>query len=256
MRVVIADDEPLALARLTSLLAEIEGVELVAAAGSGSDAISAIRDFRPDLAILDIEMPKVDGFDVIETICRLADPPEPPLIALVTAYPQFALQAFETGALDFLCKPVRLSRLEKMIERANRAVEHREAAGRLRELKESLGDLRGATVVEEERSFWIRHGGDTIRVPTEDIDWIKAEGPYASLRIGERSYLVGGPMTALAKQLEADGFIQIHRSSIVNSRKIVRVKSGTYGLRVVLSDGTELPVGRSYRRALRDLTGL
>jgi DNA-binding LytR/AlgR family response regulator len=222
---------------------------------SGEDAIEAILKHSPDLALLDIEMPKVDGFDVVQHIASVELPRghPPPLIAFVTAYPHFALQAFDTGALDFLCKPVRLARLEMMLERAKRALAGREAADRLEELGSSLEDLREATAVVGERAFWVRNKGEIVRIGTSDVSWIQAEGPYARLHLASHSFLLRNSLASLAKQLAAEGYVQIHRSSVVNRRKVVRVRTGRSGTMIVLEAGTELPVGRKYRNVVKEI---
>src|SRR5262249_7311442 len=157
----IVDDEQLALDRLRRLLEQIEDVTVVDALDDSGSAVAAINAFRPDLAILDIEMPQMDGFDIVETLARRPAKGEssPPLVAFVTAYPQFALQAFDTGAIDFICKPVRLPRLEKMIDRTRRSLAARDAAQRLHDLRSNLQELREATAHVEEHYFWVRNRG-------------------------------------------------------------------------------------------------
>lgn len=253
IRVLVADDEPLALERIAGLFGELPEVELVGAVGSGQEAIASVAKLRPDLVVLDIEMPKIDGFDVVEAISRSAPlRQQPPLFAFVTAYPQFAVQAFDTGALDYLCKPVRLSRLEKMLERARASLERRDAAERLDELNGRLSDLREATGCVDEHTFWIRHRGELIRITIDDVHWIKAEGQYARLHLADRSFLLRNSISALAEQLASTGFLQIHRSAIVNRRMISTLKSGRYGMKLELISGTQLTVGRKFRPAMRE----
>jgi DNA-binding LytR/AlgR family response regulator len=254
VRVLAVDDEPLALERLTSLLGQVPDVEIAGAASGGNEAVDAIAALQPDLVILDIEMPKTDGFDVIEMIAREQSGWSAPLIAFATAYPQFALQAFDTGALDFLCKPIRLQRLEKTLERAKRELEYRRGSERLNELRRNLDELR-ATTAFEQREFWIRYRGEAVRLVPADVDWIEAEGQYVRLHAGERSYLVRHSMSSLVRELSGDGFVQIHRSAVVNRRKIARVKSTRSGVKVELVSSKALPVGRTFRNALRDLGG-
>src|SRR5690348_14965062 len=142
LRTLVIDDEPLAIDRLVDLLGQVEQVEVVGSATSGADAISKIDRLKPDLLLLDIEMPKIDGFDIVESLRQNGgEAADPPLICFVTAYPHFAADAFETGALDFLCKPVRLSRLQKMIERAAVAMKQREAEQRFNDLFVQLESL-------------------------------------------------------------------------------------------------------------------
>lgn len=258
IRAVIADDEPLARDRLAGLIAEIADVELVAAAASGAEAIELIDKHRPDLVMLDVEMPKVDGFDVVETMARHSSEGDgqPPLVCFVTAYPQFAANAFDCGALDFLCKPVRLSRLEETVRRAGRALAERDAFARLEELSGQLDRLREArTTSPAEASLWVQQRGQMTRVPFDSLDWVEAEGEYVRLHSRDQSYLMRGSISALAERLADHGFIRIHRSAIVNEARIDVVKSGRAGVSVLLSNGLALPVGRKFRAPVRALRG-
>jgi DNA-binding LytR/AlgR family response regulator len=254
LRVLIVDDEPLALDRLAALLGQIEDVHIAGSASSGADANTAIGALRPDLILLDIEMPKIDGFDVVEQLLRaewLAER-QAPLICFVTAYPQFALDAFDTGALDFLCKPVRLARLEKTIARARRALEQREAEQRLDELSGQLQFLRRSRGGDD-RCLWVQHRGSTMRVDLDQIDWFEAEGEYVKLHVGESSYLLRTPISALTRQLEGAGFVRVHRSAAINRNRLAGVRTTRHGASVLLSSGSEVPLGRTFRHVLRSI---
>lgn len=252
LRTLVVDDEPLARDRLGELLRQVQGIEVVAFVGSAADAISKIADLAPDLVLLDIEMPKVDGFDVVESL-QLSQSEErtPPLICFVTAYPHFAADAFESGALDFLCKPVRLGRLQKAIERAKVALEQREAKHRMRELLGQLDALRQTRTPVEDRSIWLHHRGEMTRIPVDSIDWVKAEGEYVRLQLGERSYLLRNSITAVANDLAAEGFIRIHRSFVVNANRLSAMRSSRNSVNVELTNGSVLPVGRRFKEAVR-----
>jgi DNA-binding LytR/AlgR family response regulator len=251
LRVVIVDDEPLALDRLSDLLDRIDDVEVAGSFISGQDALDAVAELRPHLIFLDVEMPKMDGFDVVEMIARNANSGgHSPLVCFVTAYPQFASAAFETGALDFLCKPVRLNRLETTIARARVAFERRDAAVRLDELMSQLEALRRTRAADEERVLWVQQRGEMIRVPTSAIDWIEAEGEYVRLHVGPRTFLLRSPITALGEDLAEDGFVRIHRSAVINIDRLTAIRGSRAGLKVTLSIGVELAVGRKYRRTL------
>lgn len=257
VRVVLADDEPLALDRLTRLLGKIDAVELVGTASTGEAAVQEIAKRRPDLVILDVDMPRSDGLDVVEIVARNGEgSQEPvPLFAFATAYPQFAIDAFETGALDFLCKPVRLARLEKMMQRVREALEQREAAERLRELRDRLPDIRRTATAPAQRTFWFKNRGNIDRIMSGDIEWIAAEGQYVRLHIGSRSYLLRESIASIAEQLADHDFIRIHRSTVVNRRRVVRVKASRTSHRLALESGTDLAVGRKYRAAVRGILG-
>jgi len=258
LRVLSVDDEPLALDRLTDLLNRIEGVELVGSFESGRDAITAIRSHRPDLVLLDIEMPRMDGFDVVETLLRqdwLSDG-TPPLVCFVTAYPQFASDAFETGALDFLCKPVRLSRLEKAVARARVAIEQREAARRLQEISNQLDQLRQTRLPAEDQPLWVQQRGEMVRLEIAALDWIEAEGEYVRLHFGDKSFLLRTSISALSQQLEARGFVRLHRSATVNRERVKAVRRRRSGVSVVLDSGLELAVGRKFRRSMQAIISM
>jgi DNA-binding LytR/AlgR family response regulator len=255
LTVIIADDEPLALDRLSDLLDEIPRVKLVAACQGGGEAIEAIDKHRPQLVFLDVDMPKIDGFDVVEAVARhAAGDHEPPLVCFVTAYPQFAANAFDCGALDFLCKPVRLGRLEEAIGRAERALAQREALARLEELAGRLEQLRETRAgPPADDSLWVQQRGQMIRIAYDALDWVEAEGEYVRLHGRDQSYLLRGSITALADRLADHGFIRIHRSAIVNTARIASIRSGRTGVSLVLDKGLRLPVGRTYRPAVRAL---
>jgi DNA-binding LytR/AlgR family response regulator len=255
VRVLIVDDEQLALGRLSRLLGQLDNVEVVGAASEANEAVAAISRLHPDLVLLDVEMPQLDGFDLVDALARQSagNVASPPLIAFVTAYPQFALEAFDTGAIDFLCKPVRLMRLEKTIERTRRALAARDATKRLGELRANLTELREATAHVEERHFWVRSRGDLLRITTGNVQWIEAQGAYVYLHLIERSYLVRNTIGSLAEQLAGEGFVRVHKSALVNRSKVQRVKGGAGRSSLVLEGGTEVPIGRKYRDARQDI---
>ena len=249
IRVLMVDDEPLALDRLSDLLAQIDDAEVVGALRSGAEALEAIASLRPDLILLDIEMPRFDGFDVVEALLRDDRQIEQkPLICFVTAYPHFASEAFETGALDFLCKPVRLARLAKTVVRAKSAIEQREASRRLEELSTQLQTLREKYGYSEDRSLWVQQRGEMIRLDSSKIDWLSAEGEYVRLHVGDTSFLLRTSITSLADELADGGFVRVHRSVAINRSRLKAVRRQRSGMKVVLDSGIELPVGRKFRR--------
>ena len=202
-------------------------------------------------------MPSMDGFDVVEALLRREWPEAQsiPFVSFVTAHPQFASAAFETGALDFLCKPVRLARLEKTIRRAGMALEQREAASRLRELSGQLNELRQNIVRTGNRSIWVQRRRDLVRLDIASLDWVQAEGEYVRLHAGGESYLTRSSISAIAAELTKHGFVRIHRSVVVNSARLsaVRRVRGS-GLRAILDTAVELPVGRRFRASVKALT--
>jgi DNA-binding LytR/AlgR family response regulator len=256
LRILIVDDEPLALERMSDLLAQIDGVEIVGAAEGGADAISAIISVRPDLVLLDVEMPRVDGFDVIESLLRQDRPDESaaPLICFVTAYPQFATEAFDSGALDYLCKPVRLMRLQKTVVRARAALEQREASGRLHELSTQIEALRKSLIPAEDRFLWVQQRGEMVRLDISALDWLEAEGEYVRIHAGEKSFLFRSSMNAICDELSSDGFVRIHRSVAINRDRLQAIRRKRSGVKVILESGAELPVGRKFRHAIEVMT--
>jgi DNA-binding LytR/AlgR family response regulator len=252
IRVLIVDDEALAIERLRDLLSQFAEVEVAGTATGGRAALEQAAELRPDAILLDVEMPVLDGFDVVEELARSER--AAPLIVFVTAYPQFAVNAFETGAIDFLTKPVRLSRLEVAIERLRTALESRSARTRLDELAgqlESLRAERGAQL-HERNYVWVQSRGESIRVDLDRVDWIEAEGEYVRLFVGETSYLHRESVTGMMQRLNPQRFMRIHRSYLINRDRIAAVKrrpTGSY--QIVMDSRRELPVGRSYRSQVR-----
>lgn len=255
LRIMLIDDEPLAIERLADLVARIDDTEVVSTHRTASEALDRLSQVRPDLILVDIEMPKVDGFDFVETLVKEGwlDAESAPCICFVTAYPQFASEAFESGALDFLCKPVRLTRLEKTIDRCRLSLAQREAFARLRELRSKLDALREARSPSPAPSLWVRQRGQMQRVPIEALEWIEAEGEYVRLHMPHQSFLLRSSIGSLAEKLADFGFARIHRSTIINESRLTAVRSSRNGMQAVLDSGIILAVGRKYREAIRVL---
>jgi DNA-binding LytR/AlgR family response regulator len=255
LRILMCDDEPLALDRLAALLARCDGVELIGSMLSGRALLDAVQALRPTLILLDIEMPQIDGFDVVEALSRMSCA-VPPLVIFVTAHPEFAVEAFDSGALDFISKPVRLSRLEQGLQRARNAAEQMEARQRLRELSDQLEDLKRARATgRESNHVWVRRGAETVRLDISAVDWIEAEGEYIRFHAGEDSYLERGSLTDAATRFAAYGFARIHRSAVINPERAASIdKTRWGGLVVRLLSGAEIPVGRKFRTAVQAIT--
>lgn len=253
IRVLVADDEPLSLNRLTEMLGRAGGVEIVGQASNGPAAVEKALEFRPDAIFLDIEMPILDGFDVVEAMAK--DARLSPLIVFVTAYPQFAANAFDTGAIDFLTKPIRLSRVETAVARVRDALEQRDARARLRELAEQLEALRAQHSPGRMPShLWVQKRGQMVRLDLAEIDRISAEGEYVRIHVPGDSFLHRSTIGAMAERLGAEDFIRIHRSAIVARARIAGIRRRrTGGYEVETKDGATLPVGRLYRGAVRSI---
>lgn len=225
LRVLIVDDEPLARRNLALLLARDAGITVVGACGSAEEALAAIADNRPDLVFLDIEMPECDGFELLD---RLGLSPAFAIV-FVTAHHQFALRAFEVGALDYLLKPFDDARFERVLARAKARLQ-----------------VPGAT-----RRFLVKTGNALEVVRFADIDWIEASDYYATLHVGTRSHMLRRSLADLESQLAAHGFYRIHRSAVVNLDRVRALEireDGEYD--VVLASGQRLRMSRRYRKPL------
>lgn len=251
VRLVIVDDEPLALERLRGLISVLGEVEIVATATGCRTGREAIIRHRPDLALLDIKMRDGTAFDLISDL----PPSAAPMIAFVTAYPRYAPQAFEVEALDYLLKPVEPSRLEQLIEKAARRRKLLSAEERAQELQELVAQLREANVdpsVSYENELWVRRNGrEHVRVPVDLIDWIGALDDYVSIHVGSTEHLLRASLDSLEEMLDPTIFARIHRSSIVRRANVVKVTTARTGSRcAVLRDGKRLAIGRTYAKRL------
>ena len=249
-RAVIVDDEPLARQRIHELLAGAEDIEVIAECANGVEAIEAIENSPPDLLFLDVQMPELDGFDVL----RAVGVGRVPAVIFVTAFEHFALRAFEAHALDYLLKPFDDERFGAALQRARERIHQRKGGDldiRLRALLEEMrggrGYLQRLVVPTGHRSTFIR---------TEEIDWIEAERKYIRLHVRGTTHLLRENLSGIESALDPAKFCRIHRSTIVNIDRIQAVESlfgGEY--LVVLQDGTKLTSGRTYRRNLHALMG-
>jgi len=250
IRAVIVDDEPLARRRIRSLLAEAEGIELVGECRNGKEAIQTLSESTPDLLFLDIQMPEIDGFDVLQAI----GVGRVPVVIFVTAYDQFALRAFETHALDYLLKPFDDERFESALDRARERIRQHKTGDLDRRLGALLDEVRGPRAYLQRLVVPVGHR--SIFVKTDDIDWIEADRNYVRLHAGGQSYLLRENLSRIETALDPSAFCRIHRSTIVKIDRIRSVESlfrGEY--LVVLQDGTKLTSGRSFRRNLHALMG-
>ena len=250
IRTVIVDDEPLARKRLADLLAEIRDVELLAQCTNGEEAIRTIEETRPDLLFLDVQMPEIDGFDVLQAI----GVGYVPVVIFVTAYDQFALRAFEAHALDYLLKPFDDERFAASLQRARERIRQQQLGDVDRRLLALLNEARG------ERGYVQRlvvpSGHRSIFIRADDVDWIEAERNYIRLHVREQTHLLRENMSRIESALDPSKFCRIHRSTIVNIDRIHAVESLARGeYLVTLKDGTKLTSGRSYRQNLYQVMG-
>ena len=255
IRVFIIDDEPLAVKRLTVLLDRFSDIEITGAETNASDALCGIERSKPDVLFVDIEMPDIDGFDLIEAVGKLAD--TAPLIVFVTAFPKFAVDAFDTGAIDFVTKPVRFDRLSASVGRVRAAVQNRIARERLNELVQQLDELRthhaGGTTPER-RFLWVNRRSELVRLDLDRLDRASAEGEYVRLFTNGHEYLHRASVSGLMSLLDAKAYVRVHRSHIVRGDSVVSVaRRQTGGYSLVLESGERVPVGRRFRQAIREL---
>ena len=250
VRTLIVDDEPLARERLRTLLAEEPGVEVVGECGDGCQAVVAIEELKPDLVFLDVQVPNLDGFRILESVG--AD--RIPAIVFVTAYDHYALRAFDVRAVDYILKPFGRERLQKALEHARAQI-----------TREKSTDINGQLValleeIRPQKSYlkriMIKSGGRLYFLRTADIDWVEAAGNYVRLHVGAESHLLRETMNGLETKLDPDRFIRIHRSTMVNIERIKELQPWFHGdYVVILRDDRQLTMSASYREKLDELRG-
>jgi two-component system LytT family response regulator len=251
LRVLIADDEWMARERLKNWLSEEPDVQVVGECSTGREALDAIRGELPDLVMLDVRMPDIDGFEVL----RALGPGMTPMFVFVTAHEEFALQAFEARALDYLLKPIERPRFRSMLDHARTVALQRRPAS----LPASRnGDAGGPDGVEVRPvgKFAIRMDGKIIFLDPERVEWIRAADNYLELHVGKSAHLLRRTLSVAERQLPPGRFARISRSLIVNTEFVREIRSRSHGdYMVVMRDATELPGSRNHRDALAKLTG-
>lgn len=249
LRTLIVDDEPLARRRLARLLADAD-VVLVGQCGDGAAAVAAIEQLNPDLVLLDVQMPEIDGFGVLEALPAAARP----VVVFVTAHDAYALRAFEVHALDYLLKPVAAVRLRQAVARAEQAV-RLDRAARAGAVEAMLGEVRSRR--DYPKYLLVRDGQRVLPVRVEEIEWAEARGKYVQLHLaGPRTYLIREGLTQLEARLDPAQFVRIHRSTLVNVRSIQELEPAFHGDYVVfLRDGTRLALSRSHRQRFHKVFG-
>ena len=244
MRVLLVDDESLALDRLDTFFSDIEHVEVVGRARDGDEALEKIKELTPDLVILDVQMPGKNGLRAAADI----DIEPRPEIVFVTAHEHYAPDAFDVDAADYLLKPVRFDRLRQAVDRARRRRALRAAEARAGALEEEVEALRAgqAPRAHDDDGFWVpeRHG--QRRVPIDTIDWIEAARDYVLLHTSMRSHLLRITMAALEERLAGSALLRVHRSAFVRPDKVTEVQRSGRSLCLVLAGGASIQVGPSY----------
>lgn len=249
IRTLVVDDEKPALTRIVELLEKQPGIQIVGTARHGREAIQQIRSQAPDLLFLDIQMPGMDGFDVLREVA--AD--QRPLTIFVTGYDKYAIPAFEANALDYLLKPFSDERFESALERARNHIQTQtvgELGRRLARLLEDKAPPPGEGGPRFERIV-IKSSGRVMFLDAGDIDWIEAAGVYVHLHVGPKSYLYRATLGQLQERLDPKLFVRIHRSAMINTSRISELQPRTHGdYVVILKNGTELTLSRGYRAQL------
>jgi two-component system LytT family response regulator len=246
IRTVIVDDEELARGLVREFLSEEDDIEIVRECANGFEAVKAISESKPDLLFLDVQMPKLDGFEVLE----LAGAPVE--VIFVTAYDQFAMKAFDAAAVDYLLKPFSLERFRAALDRAR---------GRLRENQRTVVDpaaLKTASRKPDEfaQRIVVKDGSRVHVIPVDKLDFAEVQDDYVGLRSAGRTYLKQQSMASLEASLDPGRFLRIHRAYLVNIEKITKIDQDMAGARVaVLADGSEVPVSRSGYARFRELIG-
>ena len=248
MRTLIVDDEPLARERIRTLLRDEPDIELIGECADGKEAVAAIQGKNPELLFLDVQMPEMDGFAVLEAV----GPERVPAVVFVTAYDRYALRAFDVHALDYLLKPFDRERFQKALERARAQVGERGKLGdRLLAL---LKDIKEEP--KHPQRFVIKSAGRVFFLRADEINWIEAAGNYVQLHVGSATHLMRETMGGLEARLDPEKFVRIHRSAIVQVDQLKEMQPAFHGdYIVILQDGTRLNLSRSYREKLQALLG-
>jgi two-component system response regulator AlgR len=244
IRTMIVDDEPLAVERLQMLCAREPRIALVGTATDGEAALRLIEALKPDLVMLDIAMPLLDGIGVARAVGRMGIRPA---VIFVTAFEGFAVEAFDLAAIDYMLKPVAHDRLTRAIDRV-------EAALRTRATEGTPAPAEPQPDWAEE--FWVPHRSELIRIATDQIDRIEAERDYMRLHVGSHSYLLHQTISSLEERLDPQQFVRLHRSHIVRRDHIARLRHDGSGVWfAALTDGNEIRIGRTFLANARAMTG-
>ena len=251
IRTLIVDDEPLARARIRRFLASEKDVEIVGESGDGRAAVADVKRLKPDLMFLDIQLPETAGLEVVEQLAG----DHMPVVIFVTAYDQYAIQAFDVHALDYLLKPYTRERFGRALERARKQLSNTSRSDFDQRLMSLLEHAAGGEHRHLQR-LMIKSSGRIYFIKADEVDWIGAEGNYVNLHVGREAHLLRETMSHLATRLDPEKFVRIHRSTIVNVDRVKELQplfSGDYV--AILHDGTQLNLSRAYREKSLKLFG-
>lgn len=246
LRTLIVDDEPLARERIAQLLQNQPDVDIVGECADGKSALRAIKNKKPELIFLDIQLPEMDGFELVQSL----PPDRPPAVIFVTAYERFALKAFRIHAVDYLLKPVEAERIAEALQhfRKQNHVQNGELRTRLVEFFGDLDSRRGRT-----NRIVLKCDGDLLYLRPTEIDWVESARNHVCFHVGSNAHIVRETMNDAEQRLRNHNFVRIHRCAIVNLDRIKRLKPRLYGdYTIELRDGTKLRLSRSYLPAVLD----
>lgn len=249
-RVVIVDDEPIAREGVRRQLHDYSSVEIVAECANGLEAVDAIRELSPDLAFLDVQMPGMDGFEVLQAVGLK----EMPAVVFVTAHDKYALQAFEVNAVDYLLKPFDKERFQKAFDRARAKLQMQNVASINEQLQTLLENLRPHQKYLER--LVVKSRGRIFFLPVSEVDWMESADNYVCLHSGRESHLIRETLSGLEGRLHPEEFVRLRHSAIINIKRIKELRplfKGEY--EVVLQNGTKLTSSRRYRAKLASLLG-
>lgn len=250
IRTLIVDDEPLARERLAGFLGASPDIEIAGEASDGRQAVESILNLRPDLVFLDIQMPELDGFGVIESL----QGEYVPVVVFVTAFDKYALKAFEVHAVDYLLKPFDRERFETALQRAIARVRGQQGGNLQDQLAGLLADLRPKNRAPDR--LVIKSEGRVLFLRMDEIDWVEAADNYVNLHVGADSHLLRETMGSLESRLPPDRFLRISRSTMVNIERIKELQPMFHGeYTVILRNGAKLTLSRGYRDKLQPLLG-
>ncbi|WP_196137544.1 LytTR family DNA-binding domain-containing protein [Aliikangiella sp. G2MR2-5] len=251
IKVLLVDDEPLAREGIRLRLEQEADIKIISESGGGSEAIRSILSDKPDVVFLDINMPKVNGFDVI----RAVGVENMPLVVFLTAYDQYAIEAFEVNAVDYILKPLSRERLEQSLARIREQLNSNNIGKHVAQLQSLLGGMsdteRTSSPGKPSERIQIRSHGRVVFVTPDDIRWIEADGDYINIHTTTASHLMRESLRNMEQRLQDSGFQRIHRSTLIRLslvRELLTNDAGDYT--AVLDDNTQLKVSRSYREQL------
>lgn len=244
IRTLTVDDEPIARLGLRREIERDAELSLVGECSHGQEAVDAIRQLRPELVVLDLQLPGLDGFGVVEAIGA----ERMPALIFATAYDQYALRAFDAHALDYVLKPFDSERMQRALARAKQQIRYQDLQDLSSRLRAAIDGVRGAPGLER---IVVKHAGRITFLNVDEVDWIEAADNYVQLHAGGTTHLVHGTLAKLEARLAPQRFLRVHRSTIVNVSRIQALEPLSHGeYRILLRDGTSLTSGRTYRERL------